>query len=377
MFNVNRFSRMPGYAFKSQGLSLVEMMVAITIGLLLLLGLANLLISTSHNFKTQDDFSRIQENGAFALNTIGYDIRHAGFYGFLGVRNVTVPVAITAPTNDCGGSVLGTSGISTTSDPNVFYTSTVGMSGISSSNAHTNFPCIDAANFQTGSPVLLLRGAAGSPVDTTTTAFAADNNLYVQGDPTTAIVFQGSAYSGLTGKRAVLAAGSTGTIVNAEVYPFFYHLYYIRPCSQAPCTGSSDGGHPIPTLVRQSLVANAAGNLEMQEESVIEGVEDMTILYGVDNTAPGAVAGSVITDGIVDRYTSTPNLATEMPFVISMTVTVRVRSPKPDFTYDDSAKSYDNGLGTAYTSTGDARRYHRHVFRQTFQVRNIYVRQAS
>lgn len=354
-------------------------MVAITIGLLLLLGLANLLISTSHHYKTQDDFSRIQENGAFALNAIGYDIRHAGYYGYLGVRNVTVPVAITTPSPDCGGgSVLGVSGISTSTDENVFVNSTIGISGLTASSVGVSFPCIDAANFQSGSPVLLLRGAAGSPIDTSTTAFAADHNLYVQGDPTTAVVFQGSAYASMTGKRAILVAGSTGSIENAPVYPYFYHLYYIRPCSQVPCTGASDGGHPIPTLVRQSLVADpTTGALAMQEEPVIEGVEDMTILYGVDNTAVGAGAGTTITDGIVDRYTSTPNLATEMPFVISMTVTIRVRSPKPDFTYDDSGKSYDNGLGTVYTSSGEAKRYHRHVFRQTFQVRNIYVRQAS
>ena len=61
----------PKPAGVQRGLSLIEMMVGLTIGLVLTLGLFTLIANTSQSFKVQDDFSRMQENGATAFRYIG------------------------------------------------------------------------------------------------------------------------------------------------------------------------------------------------------------------------------------------------------------------------------------------------------------------
>lgn len=62
-----------------RGLSLVELMVAMTIGLLIMVVLANLFIGTKASYRTQDDASRIQENLRFAAQVLGRTLRLAGY----------------------------------------------------------------------------------------------------------------------------------------------------------------------------------------------------------------------------------------------------------------------------------------------------------
>ena len=52
-------------------MTLVEVMVAMTVGIILLLAMGTLFANSTRVFKANDDFSRMQENGAYALNAIG------------------------------------------------------------------------------------------------------------------------------------------------------------------------------------------------------------------------------------------------------------------------------------------------------------------
>tara|TARA_Y100001934_G_C12371255_1_gene786448 strand:+ start:1549 stop:2307 length:759 start_codon:yes stop_codon:yes gene_type:complete len=61
------------------GFSLVELMIAMVLGLLLLAGVVNVQISSKETFQTSDDLSRVQENGRFALDILASDIRMAGY----------------------------------------------------------------------------------------------------------------------------------------------------------------------------------------------------------------------------------------------------------------------------------------------------------
>jgi len=64
------------------GFSLIELMVALTLGLLLTAGLVQLFSSTKITFNTNDALARVQENGRFALETLKREIREAGTLGF-------------------------------------------------------------------------------------------------------------------------------------------------------------------------------------------------------------------------------------------------------------------------------------------------------
>ena len=57
------------------GFTLIEVMVALTLGLLLTIGIIGLFSGTSHTNKVQDGLARLQENGRFAVARIESDLR--------------------------------------------------------------------------------------------------------------------------------------------------------------------------------------------------------------------------------------------------------------------------------------------------------------
>ena len=95
-FNRPLFSRQTGF-------SLIELMIAITIGFIVVAGVGYLYLGSSQTFKAQDNLSTIQENSRFALDTMSRDIRMAGYMGCgnlasTSINNVTNSPVITLPT---------------------------------------------------------------------------------------------------------------------------------------------------------------------------------------------------------------------------------------------------------------------------------------
>src|SRR6056297_957172 len=68
------------------GFSLVELMVAITLGLLLTAGMIQLFSSSKLTFQTNDALARVQENGRYALEVLKRELREAGTSGFCAGR---------------------------------------------------------------------------------------------------------------------------------------------------------------------------------------------------------------------------------------------------------------------------------------------------
>jgi len=73
--------RKPLLARSSTGFSLVELMVALTIGLIILAATGMLFVSSKKGYSTQDSLAHLQENGRFAIQFIVKDLRLAGYYG--------------------------------------------------------------------------------------------------------------------------------------------------------------------------------------------------------------------------------------------------------------------------------------------------------
>lgn len=67
------------YESNSQrGFTLVELMIAMTIGLILLLVVGTVFTSSRQVFRIQEDNARIQESGRFAMEVLGRSIKQAG-----------------------------------------------------------------------------------------------------------------------------------------------------------------------------------------------------------------------------------------------------------------------------------------------------------
>ncbi len=75
------------------GLSLIEIMIALLIGAFLIGGVLQIFISSKQTYRMQQNLSRLQENGRFAMGFLAADIRMAGYWGCLSPSRPNTDVA--------------------------------------------------------------------------------------------------------------------------------------------------------------------------------------------------------------------------------------------------------------------------------------------
>ena len=75
---------------RQAGLSLLELMIAIAIGLFLLVGLVSVFATSNRNYLELSRSQQQIENGRFATTLLSDDIGQAGYYG-------QYPIAVAAP----------------------------------------------------------------------------------------------------------------------------------------------------------------------------------------------------------------------------------------------------------------------------------------
>ena len=112
---------------KTLGMSLVELMVAVTISAILLLGVTSVYLSTRHSNAVQDELSRLQENGRFAISLLSKEIRQAGYQGCTNLNRMT-------PVNNVSASNKGP--VDTSFD----FTSATALAGGYSCHARVSVP---------------------------------------------------------------------------------------------------------------------------------------------------------------------------------------------------------------------------------------------
>ncbi|QKT04350.1 PilW family protein [Ectothiorhodospiraceae bacterium 2226] len=66
---------------RQAGVSLVEILIALTLSLILMAGVLQVLSHTKRTYTLQDALARVQENGRFAIEVLGRDLRMAGYLG--------------------------------------------------------------------------------------------------------------------------------------------------------------------------------------------------------------------------------------------------------------------------------------------------------
>jgi type IV pilus assembly protein PilW len=64
------------------GLTLVELMIAMAIGLLLVLLIGTLFVGSKQTYRTQEGLARVQESGRFVMESLGRNMREAGYTKF-------------------------------------------------------------------------------------------------------------------------------------------------------------------------------------------------------------------------------------------------------------------------------------------------------
>ncbi len=292
-----------------QGLTLIEVLVAMTISLVLLAGVVQILAGSKASYRVNEAQSRLQENGRFALQMMAEDVRMAGFWGCLG-DNTQVADNLNPP----GGSV----------DPV--------LGGISGIEGGAGVPSpADSITLQgavgDGLPVILHVAAT---ITTTANNGLTQGDLFLVGDCTRVDLLQIiNADPDTTGTVSFPAgAGVPGNAtVPIDVYGANAVLYRVSSVTYTIANGNS--GQP-------SLFRSVNGNPPME---LVEGVENLQILYGEDLDA----------DGTANYYDAADIV--NMANVVSVRVTLTLRSLNDNLATIVDPVALDRRLRRTFSST--------------------------
>jgi type IV pilus assembly protein PilW len=325
-----------------KGFTLVELMVALAIGSVLLLALAAMFIGTSTSRNELDKSSRQIESGRYAMQVLGDEIRHAGYYGALATAP-TLPGSITSLPDPCSTNLT-------------IVQQSIGLPLQGYAGAATApVTCLDAAaGYKPLSGVIVVRR-----VDTTLAATSPTSPyFYIQtsGCAGDSIAYVLDSYAN-TGSFTLHSNASPGCLplVSAPVAtmtPLYIRIFYVSTCSGTDC--SAAGADTVPTLKRIDITANGVG----APVAIVDGIEDIQFEYGID---------SLNNDGTPDSYTGSPAFA---DWSNAMAVRVYVLGRNVDSTggYSDT-KTYTLGPRT-YTPSGTAMSYRRHAYSALVRLNN-------
>ena len=312
------------------GLSLIEVMVAVFIGVFLLTGALSIYANGRGTLEITQRLSRMQENARFALELIEPDLRAAGYWGSTtgtaGIDNRATPTDMVdiAVTNDC--------------EPNWSIHLDRPIEGADNINPYAATCLAGAATHLNGTDVLVVRHAGDAPV---ATADLQAGRLYLRTDE----------------NRGELFVGSTeplGFSPNAQNFPLITHAYYISPTSELV--------PDVPSLRR--LVLTDGANPTVVQEEVFLGAEDLQVQFGLDTDGDGSVNSYVDPDGALD-YTQ----------VLSVRVWLRLRTEQAEDGFTDDATYQYADVTFTPTDTADASddRLRRLVASKTIALRNRVV----
>ena len=331
------------------GMSLVEMMVALVISLFLLAGIVQVYLANRTSYTFSESISRIQENGRFALDTMTQDLRMVGFFG----------CAIFDPL-DTSSLVNNLNPAGTGYDPLIHDFIAQGLLGGTEN---------DGLN---GSDSITLRGAKPNQatveppfnVSTSANIFVSAIASILPGDIVMLSNCRGGDIFQVTNKTAGGGATQEAIVHNtgAGNDPGNYNPDSCGGGGNNHClsqTYGTDSSMFELQSVTYSIAVGASGEPALwrsengTDVELIEGIEQMQILYGVDTNGDNFANQYVISTAVANMLT-----------VMSVRLMLLVRSDSDGVTEDAQVYNY-NG---APTTAADQRL--RQVFSTTIALRN-------
>jgi type IV pilus assembly protein PilW len=127
------------------GFTLIEIMIALTIGVFLLFGLLTIVMDTRRVFGSQQAMSQLQDNERLAMMMISDVIQQAGYYPYSATATAGTTFLVTAPFATAGQSIFGTHAVAAPGDTiTVAYVSAPG-DGMITCTGGSN-PAVSGAN---------------------------------------------------------------------------------------------------------------------------------------------------------------------------------------------------------------------------------------
>lgn len=335
---------------RQYGLTLVEVMVAMLVGVILLAGITTLVVNASRSNRDLDAAARQLENGRYATRLVSAHIQHAGFWGRLYPPVASGMAGLPGALPDaCPAAV--TDAILEADMP-------IHIQGEDSPAGTPTATCLSDADHVDGTDIVTIRRAA-SPAHTIAQANANSTSLYLQAAHATFDIDSGSNASAGTNGFGITEFDSLGALVAAPLYQYQVDTFFIsprtRPVNVSACDGDDgDDGEAIPTLMQARLVGTG-----FCAQAIALGIEDMQVEYGVDTTG----------NGTPNQFTTDPGTVTNWSDVMGVRLYLLSRSIE-NVNADAGSKSYNLGQTAPKVVNDPGDGFSRHVFTNTVRLVN-------
>jgi type IV pilus assembly protein PilW len=288
---------------QSKGFSLVELLVAMVVGLIIVSGAFSLHSGTRKTQAANEMQMDMVSDARFAIEMISYDLRHAGIYGgtnkdgLIECRSTDAACTGTVPAVVTGDCVVATGWAYNLSRP-VFATNN------GNPNAGTSIPASEG--YLANTDVLDIRYADSNYIDSITglEKTLTGGQAYVRSN-----FASGRVFTGTTPPKIGAYDGDANITHNYILHAF---SYYVSDHTDSP-------GDGIPSLRRAALVNGP----QIQQQTLISGVADLQVQFGEDVTG----------DQAIDLYVD-PNMVTDWTAVYAAKIWLLMRTDKKQIGVD-------------------------------------------
>ena len=380
--------------YRQAGFSLIELMIAITLGGVILAGVLGAVLSSKQSYSLQTETSNVQASYRFAMEFLARDLKLAGYAGCASPYNTSFANVIADAELDSSAQFTKGSIVTSNDKAHLLYTDRLGIravSGFDEGKIDDSFPSFFDPTVTTGanatdatSDAIVVRfgdpdramsvkehDLSSNEFELFEPALVADNAnlLAVSASCRDVSLFRAGAVTADT-----IAYGTTGnctSVVKANEGGFLN-------CTESNCTASSCSNPPttasafapgstlmpyeaVAFYIQESSVVPATTALKRTvlsgqnrtTEELVLGAESLQITYGIDTTP--------IRDGVVDSFANADDV-TDWNRVVSVR-------------FDFLARSMERVLGAGETQTlADGSSFNdgylREKISQTVQLRN-------
>ncbi|MDH4483076.1 MAG: PilW family protein [Rhodoferax sp.] len=285
---------------RQRGLSLVELMISITLGMVAVAGAISIYLSNRNSYQLVEGAARVQENARFAVEFLGRDLREAG--GIV-----------------CGGNLVQENVLESTEKAKWWGDWSTGLKGY---NGTSDLPAKDFGTAKkdrvSGTDAVVVWNASTADQDyplRQVTAFNASTNTFTLYFKTRLESSKGYVHTACDDARIATFTftaaipkdtdGGSYTLTAAKTLtnPIKPGGFVNRLRASAWYIGVSSNDSSVRSLYRESLGMDS-GSPASEAEEVLENVQNMVITYlqGDGNGAPSTAATDYVKADAVSNW---------------------------------------------------------------------------
>jgi type IV pilus assembly protein PilW len=337
---------------KQFGLSLIELMVAMLLGLFLMTAVVQVTLNSKSAFTTEKELAALQESARYASEYVAREIRMAGYQG---CSTSTASIANAINNSASSWSMMGPGlqgyehEAGTNNYPSDFGTIwpntdaiVIRRGDISDLSISSHNP--NAASIHLSANHDIKQGEIIMIANTDCTQVGVFQMTNTNNNNTISVIDHGTGNSATPGNCTKKLGGNfncAGSSEPASAANFAYPKgsSVMRMRSTAFYVAASSMLNTVPALYARRLAATAGATSSAAEE-LVAGVENMQVFYGIDTNS----------DSIADRYAKANstllNTAAKWKNVVSIRISLRMRSINPIYPKNVAYGAFENIAGT-------------------------------